>query len=83
MQTGNTVRQADARANAALVGLTRDTALAEREVIQRDFGMPIRSAPLAVQRWDDRSRSENSQASAAANQHMAISVGASRPDGEM
>ncbi|MCR9085770.1 MAG: hypothetical protein NXH97_03395 [Rhodobacteraceae bacterium] len=48
------VRQADARANAALVGLTCDAALAEREVIQRAFGMPIGLAPLAIQRWDDR-----------------------------
>ena len=83
MQTGNLVRQADERANAALVGLTRDAALAEREVIQRAFGMAVGLAPLAVESWDDRSRCENSLASFVANQHTAITVGVIRPDGEM
>lgn len=82
MQTGDIVKQAEEREDTALVGLTRDAALAEREIIQRAFGMAIGLAPLALESSDGADCARQLRAFVE-QQSVAVTAGVIAPDGDM
>lgn len=81
MQTASIVQKADERANDLLVGLTQEAALAEREIIQRAFGMSVGLIPLATDTWEESVQCEQRLASFVETQDTAITVGVIRKDG--
>lgn len=83
MQTGDIVARAKDRADAALVGLTRDAAQAEREIIQRGFGMAKGLAPLAREVRDRPELCSDKLAGFVASQSIAVTVGFIQPGGDM
>ncbi|TDL87070.1 sensor histidine kinase [Meridianimarinicoccus aquatilis] len=83
MQTGDIVRRAENRADAALAGLTRDAAVAEREIIQRAFGIAMGLAPFARASWDTEDECAQGLSELIEQQEMAVTAGFIRSDGEM
>ena len=81
MQTAGIVQRADDRSKDLLVGLTQDSALAQRETIQRAFGMAIGLVPLASTHWEDADRCEQHFAAFVQIQDTAVTVGAIHRDG--
>lgn len=83
MQTDSLVSESRRRADAALVGLTRDAAIAEREIIQRAFGMARGLAPIAAMTRTDPDACSAALGRFVSQQELAVTIGVIAPDGQM
>lgn len=77
------MRRAESRADAALASFTRDAAVAEREIVQRAFGMAIGLEPFARATWDSEAACAEGLADLIQDQEIAVTAGFIRPDGDM